>query len=72
MIITALMWVLFIIFGTFAFACAFCSILAALGVFFNLRRDLEMCVLFAACVILMLMLGSGSLFAAIALGRNIL
>lgn len=69
---TVMMWACLVLFSVLAIGLALCVILMAMGVFFNLRRDLEMAVTFALMMILCAGLSTGFVFAAIAMGRNLL
>ena len=72
MFITVLMWTCLIVFSALALGFALCAILMAMGVFFNLRKDIQMCVMFAIMLVLCIGLGTGFIFAALAMGRNLL
>ena len=77
MIITALMWAAFLLTSALALGCALAIVLMVIGIFYNIgkgreKEDAEMCVIFAIFVILLTAMGTGFVFAAIALGRNLL
>lgn len=72
MMITVMMWACLVLFSVLAIGLAVSVILTAMGVFFNLRRDPEMAAIFAIMMILCAGLSTGFVFAAIAMGRNLL
>lgn len=72
MLITALMWGCFLLVSALALGCALAVFLISVGILQTEDKDLEMCVLFAIFVILLVAMGTGFTFAAIALGRNLL
>ena len=77
MIITALTWAALLLTSALALGCAIAIIMMVIGIVCNIgkgreKRDAEMCVIFAIFVILLTAMGTGFVFAAIALGRNLL
>ncbi len=72
MLITALMWAGFLLCSALALGSALAVFLISVGIFETMDKDMEMCVLFAIFVILLVAMGTGFTFAAIALGRNLL
>lgn len=72
MLITALMWGVFLLCSALALGSAIGIFLMSVGVFDSMDKDREMCVLFAIFVIVLTLIGTGFTFAAIALGRNLL
>ena len=72
MMITALMWGCFLLITALALGCALAVFLLSFGIFQTTDKDPEMCILCAIFVVLLVAMGIGFTFAAIAIGRNLL
>jgi hypothetical protein len=70
MFITAMMWLLLILFSLLAIGFLFCVIFCAMGIWYQ-RNDPEMLIYFIIGTLMSAGLSTGFIFAAMAMWRNV-
>lgn len=70
--IDVMRWILLIFLWVIGIGFSVGAIIFLLGIFFQFRRDKECAFVYAICVLIMGLFSAGSIFVALAMGRDLL